>query len=1032
MKKRLSLLSCLIIGSVGTNAQVVQNDLRNVANTMSVTETLNWDKYGAGKQSANVPFKSVIHTGKRASSNSTGIVLGESKYDLMTNSAIDNRFVRHSDGTFSAAFTMSDQAGPAYANRGTGYLYHNGTSWTISKPTSRIESERVGWPSLGYTANGDEIVMSHSTDNDVLMMLTRSGKGAGTWTETKDPTGAAQNPKVGSGYLVWPRMVIAGKDGNTVHMIGLTEPTGTNFNGVIYQGMDGALVYSRSEDGGKTWNIKNQLLKGINGSVYASIGGDSYAIAAKDDIVAIAVFHRFGDVRVLKSEDNGNTWETHIPLDFAHDAFTLGDFAILDTPTTSDNSGDILIDKNGEVNLFFGSWRWTDDDPTDDQYNVFQFASGIEFWKESYGDNNYQRIAGMIDVDGNGQFNIAGYPPSFDGLTNYGSKSVNSFPSVGMNAQGDLFLKFTAVMEDVSLTGGKTYNNGSRHYRHEWVTRSNDGGCTWSNPVDLTDDGSGFEECVYGVIPKDVDSKFRMIYMEDGNPGTAVGPEAHANTNNEMVYIEMNTSNISSNKDICLTAIKGSLELCPGDTTMLDASPSCGSAYDWKNSAGVSISTVATAEITVAGTYTCDITTPCGVIQRRIEVQRPVLGQGPKIKLTSSLNAICASGSQATLKVAASAFGSSGTITWDKGIPGVVDSFVVTKPGVYEVEVASCSGTTTETISIDTIKKADASIVGKTFICPGDNAILSVKEQPNATYTWEDGSGGSIGSTRSVTVSSTGTYNVTVTACGGSLTANSSISVASEPTPTASIAAVGDVKVCKGSVATIDLKATGQTGATFKWSNGSTGNLVSVPGDVVGTTVLSCHSFNACGDSTKSNELTVEVVDLPLAPTVNDDGATTLTAKNATGIKWYYKTKTSTKWVATGETGQVFTPKAGKYPRGTKFAATFTDATTGCESDYAEGNLTIGVDQFEFNNNAVSVYPNPNNGTFTLSFAGINSKTTLNIALNNTLGQTVYSSTLNLTSDYSEEIALDNVEKGVYFLNVDNGNETATYQIVVQ
>ena len=199
--------------------------------------------------------------------------------------------------------------------------YNNGTTWTVKNPTKELESERCGWPSIMYTGNGDEIIISHSTVTNQLIMLKRRGKGTGTWTETKDPTGANSAPKVGSGYLIWPRAVVSGPNSNIIHLVALTEPvavTGSAFNGQLVGGMDGALVYSRSDDGGATWAVKNQILKGIDASVYTGIGGDSYAITANGNNVAIAVFHRFGDVRVLKSGDNGKTWATHIRQSFSH------------------------------------------------------------------------------------------------------------------------------------------------------------------------------------------------------------------------------------------------------------------------------------------------------------------------------------------------------------------------------------------------------------------------------------------------------------------------------------------------------------------------------------------------------------------------------------------------------------------------------------------------------------------------------------------------------------------------------------------
>ena len=1035
MKKRLSLVSSLLVAGFGINAQVSIEKAKDIAVPASIEETIKWDKYGANGGAKNASTLSTLNFGSRATS-SAGTVIGSSQYDLMTNSSIDNRFFNNGDGTFSAAFTWSDQADP-YLNRGTGYLYNNGTSWNIKNPTGRVESERNGWPSIMTTGNGDEIIISHSTASDQLLLSKRSTKGTGAWTEVKDPTGSQVAPKVGSGYLIWPRACVGGPNNNTVHLIALTEPVpaqGGAFNGVIVGGMDGALVYSRSDDGGATWAVKNVILPGINGNVYSGINADSYAITANGNNVAIAVFHRFGDTRVLKSTDNGRSWSTHIPLDFEHDAFEFEDFAILDTPTTADNTGDILIDNNGEVHLFFGTWRWNDADITDQSYSTFPLANGLGYWKESYGDNNWKQLFGYQDVNGDGLIGIVGYPNNFDGFTNYGAKSIVSFPSVGMNSSGDIFLKFTNLMEDASATGGKLYNNGSRHFRHEWVTRSNDGGCTWSNPVDLTDAGAGFEECVYGVVPKAIDGKFRMIYMEDGSPGTAVGPEAHAGTTNEMVYLEVAATTISASKDICMTGIAGTRELCGGDTATLDAGISCGTAYVWKDASGNTLGTNATTVVTAPGIYTCDITTACGVQQETIEIKTPQSGNGPKVSVTSSVSELCASGSQATLKVTYSSFGSSGSIIWDQGIPGTVDTFNITSPGTYTVEVANCGGSTVDTIVVDTVKDVNAIITGKQFLCPGETSTLTVPINPDGTYTWKDGAGTTIGTTRSVSVNATGTYTVDVTACGGTLTGSNMINVNAEPSPTATIALVNGSVVdnCLDPDGSVDLQATGQTGATFKWSNGSTGSLISIPTAPVGSTVVSVMSFNACNDSVKSNEITVNVLAAPAGPTITESNYV-LTSSSSNGVKWYYDDpRTAGGWVFTGETGATYDVSTAKYPRGSKIGASVTDLTTGCESEVVDSKITTEVSSIEAIGSGISIYPNPNTGEFNVNFEGITSSVDVNVKISNNVGQVVYESVLNLTSNHSETVNLNGLDKGVYFMNVTKNNEKTTHRIVVQ
>ena len=60
------------------------------------------------------------------------IDLGNTYYDLQTNSSPGRRIVLHSDGTVSAVWTTSPDAGTGYPNRGSGYNHYDGTNWLTS------------------------------------------------------------------------------------------------------------------------------------------------------------------------------------------------------------------------------------------------------------------------------------------------------------------------------------------------------------------------------------------------------------------------------------------------------------------------------------------------------------------------------------------------------------------------------------------------------------------------------------------------------------------------------------------------------------------------------------------------------------------------------------------------------------------------------------------------------------------------------------------------------------------------------------
>jgi hypothetical protein len=1024
MKRKLSLSLFLGLGVLTGIAQQGSIDPKQ-GYVENADEVIRRDRLG---EAAYTPMTSTLKVGKsRAAGNSNGVVLGTTYYDLMSNSSIDDRMWLNSDGSISAAFTMNPNNSTGFPDRGAGYLYYDGKSWTVNNPSNRIESERCGWPSVAVTKSGKEIIISHSTATDQLIMNYRSTKGTGNWTEVKDPNGAKAAGIGKDGYTLWPRMTVGGANGETLHMIALSEPEGdgTTFDGDRVEGIDGAILYSRSKDGGQTWDKKSIILPGLDSSKYDNFNADSYAITARGDVIAIAAFHRFGDLTVLKSTDNGDNWTAMRPLVLGFGKYTLGDRIVLDTVTTCDNAGDILIDKNDEIHLMFGTWTWTDDDTVQGAnghtYTTFPFMNGLNYWKESYGENGHKRLVNLIDQDGNpNNLNIVG---GITGLTDYGSKSLNSYPVLASDASGAIYCTFMGVMEAGTA---KSYNDGTHHYRHQFVIKSPDGGCTWGDPMDLTDDGSGYEECVYGTMASEVTDSVRVVYMEDLFPGTNVGPvgqnNAHSIVKNEIVYVSMDKNSLPVAPKTCLTAISGDRTLCPGDSVWLDAKPSCGSSYLWNTGA-----TTSGIWVKTTGKYSCEITTPCGKITDSVEIAVPTSnGPGPNVSLTSDLNTLCPSGSQTTLRVSNSSIGTSGFYNWN-GSPNATfaDTFLISGPGTYTVKVTNCvGGATTESITIGAVTKAEASITGASSLCPGETTTLKVSQNPDGAYEWrKSGNSTVLSNSTSLQVTQTGTYIVDVSACSRQFTAKDSFKVDVEPAATANLTAGGSTTLCKGEPS-LGLIASGQTGATFKWYDGSTGNTFNVNSDSVHTFGYYFHSYNKCGDSTKSNVLNVTVKDLPAAPTIS--GSNNSFSGAGTNGKWYFKKAGTSSWQDAGVTGDVYNPTSLK--GGDQVAARTVD--NGCESELSNViDVTTSVLQLGSTGGLVNIYPNPSEGVVFVSFERMEANN-LELTVRNMVGQEVVTTILDVQGNHKEEINLSTFESGMYLITISNGNEQFSHVLL--
>ena len=140
-----------------------------------------------------------------------------------------------------------------FSDRGTGYNYFDGTEWD-AWPLSRVENIPTNRPT--YTAWGEngEMIVSHTVRYWAFYFNPRK-KGTGSWDYS-----TFAGPE-GQEYILWNRAITSGANHNRVHLLALTLPT--THGGTPYQGLDGALLYSYSTDGGLNWYWQNEILEGM-------------------------------------------------------------------------------------------------------------------------------------------------------------------------------------------------------------------------------------------------------------------------------------------------------------------------------------------------------------------------------------------------------------------------------------------------------------------------------------------------------------------------------------------------------------------------------------------------------------------------------------------------------------------------------------------------------------------------------------------------------------------------------------------------
>jgi len=451
------------------------------------------------------------------------IVIGNTRYDLQSNSMIPKRIHVWGDGTVAGVWTMGFDETAGYPGRGTGYNYMEADGTWGPIPTERVESVRTGWPTIAPWGPNGEIMVAHSGAN-TLIISKRETKGEGDWTEIE-----LEGPAGGPG-LLWPRIITSGANNETIHLIALTTPSANG--GAIYEGQDGALLYYRSTDGAETWDPEAEILEGLGADYYPAHGGDGYAWAgAKGDVIAFVVGDGITDGIVMKSDDQGESWERLDYMTFPWGGGPVPD----DTQNFGGGDGDaaVAIDNNGKVHVVEGRMIHYYEGGSG---FYFPYTNGVIYWNEDLDAIDTTMVGHDVvnptTLEENGYL-AAKYDDVDSLLGEYASYyvSITSMPQISINQFDDIMVTYAA------MTHG--YESEGKNFRHVWSVISPDGGVTWDMKTDHTADVFHlFSECVFPSLASDfVNGMAHILYQTDNLPGIAVRFEEHGVTDNNMVYL---------------------------------------------------------------------------------------------------------------------------------------------------------------------------------------------------------------------------------------------------------------------------------------------------------------------------------------------------------------------------------------------------------------------------------------------------------------------------------------------------------------
>ena len=317
--------------------------------------------------------------------------------------------------------------------------------------------------------------------------------------------------------------------------------------------------------------------------------------------------------------------------------------------------------------------------------------------------------------------------------------------------------------------------------------------------------------------------------------------------------------------------ISGNLNFCSGGSTQLCA-PVGQDSYLWSTGA-----TTQCLNVNAAGNYSVTVTSGSCTSSCSVVVTS---GSTPNCTITGSPT--CCSGG--TTELCAPAGMSS--YLWSTG---ATTQCITVGPGTYSVTVTngSCTSTCSKTVTVS--NPPVCTITGNCNFCPGGSTTLCAPAGMSS-YLWTTGE-----TTQCITVSTGGTYCVTITKNGCTSTCSVVVTVTQNPPCTIT----GNTLLCQGG-STLLCAASSQ--GTYLWNTGATTQCISV--NAAGTYSVVITN----GSCTSSCSVLVTSGNMPTCtisgnPSVCFGGTTQLCAPAG---------MTSYLW-STGETTQCITVGAGTY-----------------------------------------------------------------------------------------------------------------------
>lgn len=477
------------------------------------------------------PKSSKVITSRGANLNSF-IHIGSTYYDLQSNYAMAHRVVLHKDQAVSAGWTSSYSGAQGFPGRGTGYNFRSAAGVWGKSDSNRVENVRTGWPCLGVLSDGNVFTIGHDATNGGFYMTKSTSPNSRPSETTQILQEQPYKP-------IWAR---TGNNGDTIHLIcSYTDSAAPGESRAPKRkGIFAPMVYSRSLDGGVTWDKKHIMLPDYDSTLTDNGGSDQYAIDVKGNTVAIANADIFQGVIIWKSTDFGNTF-TRIDAEKFKYAPYHSKTLMNDTPFTNDGTVDVVIDNSGKVHAFWGLARVLDDDTTDASYSFYPGLQAIMYWNEDITTGAKVIAQGKdFDADGDGVNTIKAntvaalssgkLPTGNITVARLGNTSAMRQPNAAIDADGNIFCTFSLPIE-------LDFSELDANFRDLGIVASTDGGNTWIAPQNITQ--SIAKEDDFGSVARTVNGFVHVMWQQDDIPGTNLQNNDPTQANHDVVLNTM-------------------------------------------------------------------------------------------------------------------------------------------------------------------------------------------------------------------------------------------------------------------------------------------------------------------------------------------------------------------------------------------------------------------------------------------------------------------------------------------------------------